>query len=87
MTVAFVSGALCLGFLVASLFFLRFWRETRDRLFLFFTMSFVVLALQRITLMMTSAVPALELPSYGLRLLAFLLMLAAIVDKNLRPRR
>ena len=85
MTVAFVSGALCLGYLVASVFFLRFWRETRDRLFLFFTTSFFVLALQRITLMMVPAVPALELPSYGLRLLAFLLILAAIVDKNLRP--
>lgn len=85
MRVAFVSGALCLGYVVASLFFLRFWRETHDRLFLFFTTSFVVLALQRITLMVVPAVPALELPSYGLRLLAFLLILAAIVDKNLRP--
>jgi hypothetical protein len=45
----------------------------------------MVLALQRITLMMVPAVPGLELPSYGLRLLAFLLILAAIVDKNLRP--
>jgi hypothetical protein len=84
MTVAFVSGALCLGDLVAGLFFLRFWRETHDRLFLFFSTAFLVLALQRVTLMGVTAVPALELPSYGLRLLAFLLILAAIVDKNLR---
>jgi hypothetical protein len=85
MTVAFVSGALCLGYLVASLFFLRFWRETHDRLFLFFATSFVVFALQRVTLMLVPAVPALELPGYGLRLLAFLLIVVAIVDKNLRP--
>lgn len=85
MTVAFVSGALCLGYLVAGLFFLRFWRETHDRLFLFFATSFVVLVLQRITLLAVPTWPALELPSYGLRLLAYLLILAAIVDKNLRP--
>jgi hypothetical protein len=85
MTVAFFSGALCLGYLVAALYFLRFWRDTKDRLFVFFASAFAVLALQRISLMLVPASPALELPSYGLRLLAYLLILTAIVDKNLRP--
>ena len=85
MTVAFVSGALCLAYLVTALYFLRFWRDTHDRLFVFFTAAFAVLAAQRISLMAVPALPALELPSYGLRLLAYLLILAAIVDKNLQP--
>ena len=31
-----ISGALTMGYLVAGLFFYRFWRESRDRLFLLF---------------------------------------------------
>jgi peptidoglycan/LPS O-acetylase OafA/YrhL len=82
----FISGLLVAGYLVAGLFFLRFWRQSRDRLFAFFTAAFWLLALQRGAL----AAVGLDAPGstwlYGLRLLAFLLILAAIVDKN-RPAR
>ena len=80
----FASGALTLGFLVAALFFLRFWRDSKDRLFLFFAASFSLLAVQRAVLALVPSTAALELPGYGLRLLAFVLILVAIVDKNLR---
>ena len=82
MAAAFVSGALCLGYVVASLFFLRFGRESRDRLFLFFAAAFAMLAAHRVLLTLATD---WELAGYGLRLLAFLLILVAIVDKNLRP--
>jgi hypothetical protein len=81
---AFLSGALTMGYLVAALFFLRYWRDSRDRLFVFFAASFTLLAVQRAVLALVPPTAALELPSYGLRLLAFLLILAAIADKNLR---
>jgi Family of unknown function (DUF5985) len=81
---AFFSGALTLGYLVAALFFLRYWRDSRDRLFLFFAGSFALLAVQRAVLALAPPTAALELPSYGLRLLAFVLILVAIADKNLR---
>jgi hypothetical protein len=84
MTVAFLSGALCLGYLVAAAFFLRFWNETHDRLFVFFAIAFAFLALQRLSLMAVAHSATLELPSYGLRLLAYVLILAAVIDKNLR---
>ena len=80
----FVSGVLCLGYVIAAVFFLRFWRDTRDRLFVFFGASFAILALHRILL---TAHLGHQLLGYGLRLFAFVLILAAIVDKNLRPGR
>jgi uncharacterized protein DUF5985 len=78
-----VSGAMVMGYLVAGLFFLRFWRDTRDRLFAIFAGAFWLLALQRAVL--TIVVHRGQEGSvwiYGLRLLAFLLILAAIIDKN-----
>ena len=58
--VAFLSGAVSLGFLVAALFFLKFWRRTRDGLFLAFSAAFVLLALNQ-------AIPALaDIPSENL---------------------
>src|SRR5688572_13722616 len=42
----FVAGLLVMGYAVAALFFLRFRRETRDRLFAFFAAAFALLALQ-----------------------------------------
>lgn len=82
--VAFVGGAMALGYLVASAFFLKFWRRTRDSLFATFAAAFVLLALNH-------AVPVLfgiddeRLGGiYLLRLAAFLLIIWAILRKNLR---
>ncbi len=81
-----IAGALAAGYLVAALFFLRFWRETRDRLFLAFAVSFTLLAVQRVALALVAGTADAALPLYGLRALAFLLLIAAIIDKN-RPAR
>ena len=66
----------------AGLFFFRFWRESGDRLFAFFGAAFWVLALSWILLALIA--PADEtLPYvYAIRLLAFLLMIGGMVDKN-----
>ena len=40
----FLSGSVTFGFLLAALFFLRFWRRTRDGLFLAFATAFLLLA-------------------------------------------
>jgi amino acid transporter len=80
---ALVSGAMVMGYLTAGLFFLRFWRDTRDRLFAIFAGAFFLLGIQRAVL--TVAVHDGDTGSvwiYMLRLLAFLLILFAIVDKN-----
>ena len=77
-----VAGALTMGYLVAALFFLKFWRDLRDRLFLLFAAAFGLLAVQRVLLALVADTPEASLPLYGLRLLAFLIIIAAIVDKN-----
>jgi hypothetical protein len=78
----FLLGAMMMGFLVASLFFLRFWRDTRDRLFALFSLAFLVLAVNRVGFMLTEVHNVKGDYLYGVRFLAFLLILVAIVDKN-----
>jgi hypothetical protein len=84
--VQFLWGATCLGCWVAGLFFLRFWRRTRDRFFVFFAAAFWLLALN--WLMLGIADPGVESRHwvYVLRIVAFLVLIAAILDKN-RPGR
>jgi hypothetical protein len=83
---AYVAGVLTLGFLTISLFFLKFWRRTKDRLFLAFAVAFALLAAN-------AAVPVLlNIPSenqsyvYLLRLAAFGLIIAAVLRKNVGRR-
>lgn len=82
MTTYLVAGALALGYSVVCLFFLKFWRDVRDRLFLLFAVAFGMLAVQRLALAAVADTPEAALPLYGLRLLAFLIIAAAILDKN-----
>jgi peptidoglycan/LPS O-acetylase OafA/YrhL len=81
-----IAGALAMGFLIGGLFFLKFWRRTRDALFLAFSGAFGLLAL-------ASALPVLmgtpheeRSGVYLIRLAAFLLIIVAVLAKNLRRR-
>jgi hypothetical protein len=78
----FLSGVLVMGYFVAGLYFLRFWRDTRDRLFGIFAAAFWLLAVQRTALTMSSNPHGDQLLLYTVRLVAFVLLLAAILDKN-----
>jgi hypothetical protein len=77
-----ISGAIFMGYAVAGLFFLRFWRETRDRLFLIFASAFLILGMQRMALVHTRDMLETQTGLYLVRLAAFLLILFAIIDKN-----
>lgn len=77
-----MSGAIVTGYLVAGLFFLRYWRQSRDRLFAIFTAAFWLLAVQRLALALTTQYFEDVTWLYGVRLLAFVLILLAIIDKN-----
>ena len=83
---AFIWGAIAALNVVAGLFFLRFWRQTRDRLFAVLAAAFWVFALNYGGLAAAQDVPESRHWVYGLRLAAFLLIIAGIIDKNLRPR-
>jgi uncharacterized membrane protein HdeD (DUF308 family) len=75
-------GAIVMACLIISLFFLRFWRKTRDRFFLFFAAAFFAEGVNRIILGLTTVPSEAEPFFYIIRLFSFLLILVAIVDKN-----
>lgn len=80
----FLSGAITMGFLFGGLFFLRFWRQTRDQLFLTFAIAFWLLGLVQALLALGPTAPEERSWLYGLRLLAFLLIAGSIIRKNRR---
>lgn len=83
----FLSGAVSMGFLICSLFFLRFWSRTRDELFLAFAVAFLLLCIGQ-ALMALAGIPVEERSwIYLFRLAAFLLIIIAIWRKNLRGKR
>jgi hypothetical protein len=85
--IEFLSGVTVAGSLAVGLFFVRLWSETRDRFFALFGLAFWVLALNGFLLLW--ATPASEHRHYFYigRLAAFLLIIAAIVDKNRSSKR
>jgi hypothetical protein len=82
MLFAFLSGAIAMGFVVAGLFFLHFWRRTRDGLFLAFASAFCLLGIGQAVLSLTDIPIEERSPLYLFRLAAFLLILISIWRKN-----
>ena len=80
----FTAGAITLGFLVAGLFFLRFWKRTRDRLFIAFALAFWLLAIGQALLTFTRSATEERTWLYLIRLVAFALILFSIWRKNRR---
>jgi len=80
----FLSGAIAMGFAVAGLLFLSYWRRLRERLFLMFAVSFILLAVNYTWLAVTEIPSEERSPLFLVRLLAFLLIIVAIVQSN-RP--
>jgi len=82
MGLVFTSGLITAGYLTASLFFLRFWRRTRDGLFAIFSAAFVLLALnQALAILLELGREELGWV-YLLRIAAFTLIIFGIIRKN-----
>ena len=79
-------GALVMGCFVVGLFFLRYWRATRDRLFAMFALAFWALGVNWLGLALLATTQEARTAFYLVRLVAFLLIIAAIVDKNRSTR-
>lgn len=87
-----MTGAIAMASAIVALFFLRFWRDTGDRLFWIFALSFFLLGVTRLGLAFSRgfaeplalSLTEAESPWYWVRLAAFVLILLAIVDKNRR---
>ncbi|GHE42044.1 DUF5985 family protein [Vulcaniibacterium thermophilum] len=83
----FLLGMISMGSAVAALLFLRFWKNSRDRLFLLFALAFGLEAVNR-ALYAYNGVRNEDEPLYfGLRLVSYLLILYAILDKNVFQKR
>lgn len=80
----FLYGALWMTSWTASVFFLRFWKISRDRLFGFMTAAFALLGLQWFLFGLFTWDTASRHEPYILRLGAFVLILLGIIDKNRR---
>ena len=78
----FLHGAIALACLLIGVKFLKFWRTSEDRFFLWFVAAFWVFSagwvIRAFADTTTEDVHYVYLP----RLLAFLLIIAAIIDKN-----
>ncbi len=79
-------GAISMGNFIAGLFFLKFWRVTRDRLFLFFAVSFATEGVGRFITGFNYPDETRPL-AYLIRLFAYMLILYAIIDKNWKSRQ
>ena len=78
----FLLGVIVTTSLVSAAFFWKFWRQTRDTLFLAFAAAFLIEGINRISFLFI-AVPNEGSPAiYVVRLIAFLLIVGAIVRKN-----
>ena len=72
-----------MGAFTCGLFFLRFWRKARDRLFLMFSFTFFLLGIERvISASIADISDENRVAIYLIRLAAFLLILFGIWDKN-----
>lgn len=83
----FLLGAIAAGCMLIALIFLRSWRQTGDRLFLMFSLSFAIEGLNRTALATTSDPSEGQPLFYLVRLASFVLILLAVLDKNLSGRR
>jgi len=81
---SFLTGVGTMGFVVATVFFIRFWRETHDRLFALFALAFGGLALNRALLAILAPARESQPYLYLLRLGAFVVIAWAVIDKNRR---
>ena len=82
----FLAGMITMGYLVAALFFVRFWRQTNDHLFMAFGLAFLLFAINQ-GLVALAGIPSEERSwMYLIRLAGFALLIFAIVTKNLATR-
>jgi Ca2+/Na+ antiporter len=77
-----INGAILLAYAISGLFFLKYWQRTKDRLFLMFAGAFWLLALQRFLFALLDEHNENSYLVYLIRLLAFIVIIVAIIDKN-----
>lgn len=85
-TIYFLSGAVALGYMLAAMFFLRFWKRTADVLFLCFSVAFALLSIGQIVVASANIYVEDSSAAYLVRLAAFAIIILTVWRKN-RPSR
>lgn len=80
--VSFLYGGAAVAFGAISLYFLKFWTQSRDRLFMYFAVAFAILALDRVMLGVVPLATEFREFVFLARLFAFCLILFGIYEKN-----
>ena len=83
----FLLGVICTCSVLAGIFFLKFWRHTRDTLFLAFGIAFLVEGINRAFILDLPDPHQAHPITYVVRLLAALIILVGILHKNYRSSR
>lgn len=83
----FLGGGIVLGYCMIGLFFLRFWRRTRDAFFGYFAFAFFTLGVGRVIEAIVRTHQASTPAVYLFRLLAFMIIIFAIMHKNLASKK
>lgn len=78
----FLLGVIVTSSLTAGAYFLKFWRQTRDMLFLGFSAAFIIEGVNRIAFLFMDQPNEGNPIVYSVRLFSYLLILAAIINKN-----
>ena len=79
-----LAGGIMVAAWAIFVFFVRFWRKTRDALFLWFAIAFLLLGVERVAIFVVGRSASFLV--YLIRLTAFLLIMAAVWDKNRRGK-
>jgi hypothetical protein len=83
----FLAGAVTMGFAIAAACFARFWRKTRDHLFLLFALAFGLFAGNQLLTTMVAADDERVGYAYLLRVIGYVLILVGILAKNMERGR
>jgi len=84
--VLFLHGAASMACVVVGLLFLAYWRDSRDRLFVFFALAFWVLGVNWTSVAAVAPTAEHRHWFHAIRLVAFAFILGGIADKNRRRR-
>lgn len=84
MVATFLSGAIVTLHLVAALYFVKFWYRSHDWLFFAFAVAFGIEGLNRIRFLFIEHPNEGSFGIYAVRTVAFLVILAAILIRNLQ---
>lgn len=78
----FMYGGFMMGASAIGIFFWKFWKKTGDRFFALFAIAFLLLAVERVIFLFIQAENEVHTWVFVIRLLAFAIISAAVVDKN-----